>query len=639
MKISNRITLYIILLVAICLRVYNYSSIPFTHDEFSALFRLNATGFSELIQNGVMVDAHPAGIQVFMYYWSQLFGAEEWVMKLPFTVFGLLSVFLIFLIGKKWYNETVGLISAAFMASIQFAVMYSQIARPYISGLFFTLLMVYYWSNLVKEPDKKFIKNAVLFVVSATLCVYNHHFSLLFAAIVGLSGLFFIPKKYLLKYIGLGLAIFILYIPHINIFFHQLSIGGVEGWLAKPKNDFILEFIHYIFNFSNLSLLLVFVIVGLGAIQAKFSKSELKSKMLFACWFLLPFLIGFYYSIYVNAVLQYSVLIFSFSFLFFLLFGHIKLQNEKINLIVVLAILLVNCYSLIDGRKHYEVFYTSVYQQILADYEERDDTQENPLLIIDSNKKITDYYSAKEETKTNWVSFDSFANIQEFQSFLDNESKTHQELYFGCVSFNNPLTVAIIQDYFPNMVWQKNYFGGTTYLFNKQGEILSDVIANLDFESEIDTAWTSIKMENISISTTSSDRISYRLDSTMEYGPTYSKKLSEIISNENNFIDVSLNVYGLQLPDLVLVASLESGGENIHWSGSNFNQFLSSDSTMEWRRFHHSIKLSDVDQDYDDILLKVFIWNKGKANLEIDDFKILKREGNPIIYSFNEKLD
>ena len=159
MRISNRAILLLIIFVAAIVRFYRFTDIPFMHDEFSAVFRTNFLSFQELIEKGVKPDGHPAGIQVFLFYWIKIFGSTEWVVKLPFTVMGIFAILLVYLVAKKWYNETVGLISAAFIASIQYTVMYSQIARPYISGLFFSLLMVHYWSRLI-DPNLKKIGRA-----------------------------------------------------------------------------------------------------------------------------------------------------------------------------------------------------------------------------------------------------------------------------------------------------------------------------------------------------------------------------------------------------------------------------------------------------------------------------------------------
>ena len=105
-KLSNKAAIYLILIVAIALRFYDYFSIPFTHDEFSALFRLSFPDFNTLIEKGVKVDGHPAGVHVFLYYWTLFFGKAEWVVKLPFTICGVVSIYVLYLIAQKWYNET-----------------------------------------------------------------------------------------------------------------------------------------------------------------------------------------------------------------------------------------------------------------------------------------------------------------------------------------------------------------------------------------------------------------------------------------------------------------------------------------------------------------------------------------------------
>ncbi len=226
MKLSNLTVLILILVVATLLRVYDLFDIPYNYDEFSALFRTQFGSFSELIDKGVKVDTLPAGIQVFLYLLTGMFGFTEWLIKMPFIISGILSVWLIFLVARMWYNETVGLVSAAFVASLQYTVIYSQIARPYASGLFLVLLMVYFWTKMMKTPEKRFYLNSFLFILSAALCAYNHHFSLLVAAVVGISGLFLIDRKYLVRYLLSCVLICILYLPHLDILFSQMKMKG-----------------------------------------------------------------------------------------------------------------------------------------------------------------------------------------------------------------------------------------------------------------------------------------------------------------------------------------------------------------------------------------------------------------------------
>jgi cell division protein ZapA (FtsZ GTPase activity inhibitor) len=319
--------------------------------------------------------------------------------------------------------------------------MYSQIARPYISGLFFALAMVYFWTRIIQNPEKHFYKNSAFYILFSSLCAYNHHFSLLFAAITGLTGLFLIQRKYIVKYIINAAIIMLLYVPNIPIVLYQLKIGGIEGWLAKPHNDFIINYISYIFQYSVVSLFLVAGLMVFGFVKK--AKINYKWLIISFLWFFLPFLIGFIYSRYVNAVLQYSVLIFSFPFLFFILFGHIKKQKPLINLSIVVIILTTNIFLLINERKHYTLFYNSPYIKILEDHEKSHQNNKNVVSLIHSYRKLTQYYWDKIPIKTPFFSIDSIGNEKELVALVKEQSEKADFLYLGCTSHNHPNTVSI----------------------------------------------------------------------------------------------------------------------------------------------------------------------------------------------------
>lgn len=640
-KLSNFTVLVLIIVVAAALRFFNYADIPFTHDEFSALSRLHYDNFSTLIREGVMPDGHPAGIQVFLYYWVRLFGEDEWIVKLPFTVFGLLSVWLVYKVASKWFNETAGLLSAAFFASIQYTVMYSQIARPYISGLFFSLLMVYYWSNIVQTPGKRFNRNSLLFIISASLCSYNHHFSLLFAFLVGISGLFIVDRKYLIKYLVSALVIFVLYIPHLKIFFHQLSLGGIGGWLATPRNDFFVNYLSYIFNFSFLSLATILLVILFGIVERKSQAFNFKHYLLFFSWFLIPMLTGFFYSRYVNAVLQFSVLIFSFTYLLFLLFGHMRLQKPLVNLLLVSAIMVANIFSLVHTREHYKLFYQNPNKAILEDFQEVRSTYTRTIFIVNSHPRNTLYYSERLGIDTSGLKwFESFKDEQELKCFLESHAKMHTKLYLGALSSINPLAVPLIREYYPKIEWRRDYLGATTYLFSQRHmQEQEHMIGKLDFESNAPEQWNSLDPGKYTDSIRFSGNCAYHMDSATKYGPTFSDELDEIAPEENDFIEISVKVRGPLKGDLLLVASLDSDGENIYWGNTPFDSFVPcGDSLDQWVSVHHVLKLSDIYLKYPNLQFKAYIWNKGGASFFADDLQIKLRTGNPVIYGLNENF-
>ncbi|MFO7878939.1 MAG: glycosyltransferase family 39 protein [Bacteroidales bacterium] len=605
---------------------------------------MQAESFQELIEKGVKPDGHPAGIQVFLYYWTQLFGSSAWVVKLPFTLFGLASVYLIYLIGKRWFNETAGLLSAAFIASIQYTVMYSQIARPYISGLFFSLLMVYYLTRLIQTPDKHVYRNLLMFVVAASLCTYNHHFSLLFAAIAGISGIFLIPKRIRTHYFLAGLVIVLLYLPHLNIFLHQLKAGGVEGWLAKPGNDFLLQYLYYTFNYSWLSIGVTSIIVLYGLLQLRQHSIKLKLIFLALAWFMIPFLTGFFYSRYVNAVLQFSVLIFSFPFLLLFLFGFIKKQTKTINLVLVAIILIANTTSLVFGREHYDIFYDSIYKKVLTDYDViKPEKKAQTLVIIDSDREITDFYLNELDIDTNITLFNErFKTISSLKSYLEKASNTHEQLYFGCLVSIPANVIPLIQDYYPCKAVENYYFKGQTYVFRQSCNRSDSLITNLTFNSPLPDGWQSIDKKLILPAKGNPDEFLYSMPEDKVWGPSYSVPADEVIHNSNNFLDVSVDARSMaHMSGIKLVAELKNKGSEkaLYWGATDFSDFdVSCDSCKSWQRIHHSVKLSDARLKGDELLLKVYIWNKSRKAIDLNNVTIRLREGNPRVYGLIEKL-
>ena len=623
------------------LRLWSPFDIPYTYDEMSAIFRTYFDSFSELIDKGVKIDGHPAGIQVFMYYWTLLFGYSELVVKLPFVAAGLGSVWLTYRIGQMWHSSTTGTIAAAFMATLQFTVMYSQIARPYISGMFFSLLMVFYWHKVILDDKKTIIGHWVRFVFAGALCAYNHHFSLLFAAMVGISGLFFIKRNRLWWYLLSGVAMFLLYIPHLPIFFYQFAQGGVEGWLAKPDNDFIFEFLGYASHFSWIVGGLVVALVLFGLLSTRKQYFKPKFLALSLLWFFVPFLIGFFYSKYVNAVLQYSMLIFGFPFLLIALFGHFPELKFKPKIIVVASILITTSFSLVFERQHYTMFYQSPYEQVLLEHQKaQEELGGGVCSIVNLPEKVTRFYVERWGLNTNFHEYETFSSDYSFLRFLQNNQS--ENLYFGAHASCEPRLVSMIKNYYPYQMWKKDYYNGFAYLFSKKrtGDKVQSVFSTtMDFEEE-KPRWsngaTGSWVDTISYSGTGA----FSFDAEHKWGPGFNVSLSDIISNNKNYIDIELMAYFPKaVGEFLLVSEIRSNDSIVDWrSASSIDFFLPNDTCL-WNKVYHSIKLSDIDLDHPNLSLKVYVANLKQQDFIIDDFSIAVRYGNPIVYGLWEELE
>ena len=172
-----------VVIVAIVLRFGWLFSLPLTNDETSALMRLQVSGLDALLNEVVWNDGHPMLVQVFLWYWTHWFGTAVWVVKLPFLLCGLGSVMLMVHIGMRLNRPWAGLMAAAMLATLQFPVMYSEIARPYAPGLMLSLWAFYVWLRWVAlcwgdSPRlQDLFKPMVLLALAGYLGASNHYFN------------------------------------------------------------------------------------------------------------------------------------------------------------------------------------------------------------------------------------------------------------------------------------------------------------------------------------------------------------------------------------------------------------------------------------------------------------------------------
>ena len=631
---TNEILISIIIIVGFVLRFYHFNELSFTWDELSAWNRIHFNSFSELIELGIKPDGHPAGVQVFLYYWIMLFGDAEWIIKLPFALMGVSSIYIFYKIGEIWWSKNVGLISAAFMASLQFFVLYSTIARPYISGLFLSLMMVYFWSKYVYRDSTK--KNLLGFIIFAALSAYNHHFSLLFAAIVGLTGVFIIPRNRFKEYIISGLLIFILYIPHLPIFFHQLGVGGIGGtgnWLTKPDPDFFWQFILWVFHFSIwvIASIVFFIILSFIKRNTQIERKQKWTKrIILLSWFALPIIIGYFYSTLVNPVIQYSMLIFSFPYLLLLLFSELGKLKPIITYISVIAILIINISTLVFTRQHFQIISKQPFDNTALCIKSQENTQpEDIYLIYNTIISYQDYYLKKYQIEgiSSFSIYDQDLTLSQFDSLLLSIKQNHVLLSGLPESF-----VALANYHFPNLLQRTNGYTYESYLLsrnNKNTEALHKLAESNNFIQE-KVHWK--VSENRLISDSLGQKY-FQFSDTQEWGFNYSDSLQSLLSNYGDIIDMEADLIINEHPiNTNWVVTFSSPDKEEVWRAQTTNQNLIKTSFGYRLYFSLDTRLLIDEEDFQNTIFKTYFWNQSKENFKIKGIRIYTREANPIKY-------
>lgn len=462
---SNRkldyILIGVIVVVAAVLRLWKLGQVPFMHDEFSALLRTRFDNFHDFIQQGIMPDSHPIGVEAFLWLWVRIFGWSEFWVKLPFALMGIGSVYLIYLIGRQWFNRKVGLFSAAFFAVSQFTVFYSQLARPYSAGLFFVLLMAWFWHKIVFETKTPTVGVYIGFALSAWACSLMQYFSIAQAGLMFLTGLFFLPKERRKAYWMSGIGAVVLFSPTLPIFYQQLFVSGsIGGWLSAPKSTFLIDFIQYTMNYSSLFMFAVGIIILLPIILGLRDKQNNPLRWAGLAWFVIIFAIAFIYSLTREPILQQSTLIFSYPFIVIVAFSLFKSRTLSPwqTALVVTVILFVGCTSLIMTRRHYDLMYHQGFDQIAAKMQEDKDKYGDQIQFATRTEigEAAEFYQVQTNVE-NRIVFNRYSNLGEFHEWL-SEHKTAPMLGFGWTDYVNPIWEVTAIGNYPYRVWQKDWF-------------------------------------------------------------------------------------------------------------------------------------------------------------------------------------
>jgi hypothetical protein len=467
---KHTIILLFIIGLGIILRLYGIWHFPFTHDELSVISRLHFDTFSDLIQQGVKIDGHPAGIQVFLWLWIKLFGISEISLRLPFIVMGISCIPLMYILTKKWFNATAGLFAAGVIAVSQYTICFTTIARPYIAGLFFVLLLLIVWSKMVFNKEYRW-QNIILFGILAAACAYIHQFSMLVAFLIAIVGLFFTKKQTIFKYLLSCLLAICLYAPHLPVLLYQISLGGIggpDGWLAPPKPRFTLYYFQYLFHYSWIT----FLITALALIlSSKLNKEQWKRNKIkigvALLLFITPFAIGYLYSLYVNPVIQFSVLIFSFPFLLLVAVSFIDSTINIRKIVSLFLLLAVMTYSLIVTREHYKVSAMQWYELSVSKSMEwiEKKGKNNVDCMLNMSVSFVKYYEEK-----NGVSIDNklYSNFPCDDFSFMQKIETLESDYLVVAGLTDT-QIEIIKHFYPVLLEYIPCFTSEIYVFARRG--------------------------------------------------------------------------------------------------------------------------------------------------------------------------
>jgi uncharacterized membrane protein len=265
----------------------------------------------EIIKNFLINDFHPPLYYWFLNVWTNIFGSRVVFLRFSSILFSLITIYFIYLIGKKIKNEKTGILAALFLTVNPLFVYYSQELRMYSMATMWLIIGFYYF---IKIKNKKYkTSDLIIFNLMMALAFGTFYGSIF---LIASFAIYWLIKKewklFWLTNIGTGLAIICL-IPLllIQIKNSQVMLATVSNWVlvlgkVNLKNLLLIPLKFGIGKISFLPKVLYYLIGGgwsLVILAWLFLKKKKESNWL-KLFLILPIILAIVFSIK-SPLLQY----------------------------------------------------------------------------------------------------------------------------------------------------------------------------------------------------------------------------------------------------------------------------------------------------------------------------------------------
>ena len=327
--------IFVILLVGFVLRVISLNQSLWLDEATSALVaRMSLT---DIFTKFLPADFHPPLYYIVLKYWVNVFGSSEISLRIPSTIFGILTIYFVFLITKKLFDSKTGYLASLLLATSGLAVYYSQEARMYSMAAFLVSLLVYFYIS------KKWVGFTTILVL---------------VAMTDYVSLFVIPifwfashkdwKKLAVAHVPMAIA-FTLFLP---IFLKQISAGfaqkGTAWWnilgTSSVKNVLLIP-IKFIFGRISFENKIMYFIIAFAAalifgIALFFAK---KASKIIWYWLSIPIILGVLMGFKIPT-LSYFRFLFCLPAFYILVARGIEKSNKYKNFLLI-SVFIINILS------------------------------------------------------------------------------------------------------------------------------------------------------------------------------------------------------------------------------------------------------------------------------------------------------
>jgi mannosyltransferase len=414
-KLKENKWLTLILTLATILRFHHLDFQSLWMDEIYTMNVSNpANSFGTVISEVYQKEGFPYMYFILVKIFLGIFGYTGIVARSFSAILGIVSVYLIYKLGNEIYNKKTGLYAALLLSCSEFAIYYSQEARPYALYLMGTILVFYGFVKFIKNPNKR---NAIIYGIFAGLLLNISFFGfiILFSqAFIILCYFFMISNENKLSFIKnsiiSGFIALIMFAP--NYLKIKTLIGLKSGWINAPTDDsFFLLFKELLGNSA--ITFFIFTILFINYILVIFREKEtisiqenINNKKIFSFGLLFSWLFTYIIIFLLKSYLNSSILVSRYlicllpALLLMIAISINEIKNAKIRFLTFFCLISFMWINTDIVRKYYDIPYKTQYREssnfVIENNKNNDDVYTNQIYWFN-------YYFSLQENKFNFT--------------------------------------------------------------------------------------------------------------------------------------------------------------------------------------------------------------------------------------------
>lgn len=406
-KEKNSVFLFFIIVLGLCLRLYNITYRGIWLDEGISI-KWGGMDILSMIIN-TAIDVHPPLYYIILHYWMLVFGNSEFAVRLLSTAAGVLTIAAAYKLAKYLFDEKTALLSAFLTSISALHIRYAQETRGYTIVALLSVLSIYYFLRLINSEEKK----SYPYLLSSIALIYTHSYGLIivFTEAVIYYLYYFLKTPFTNSHKNINrnlIKVACSYIPWIPVMIFQLFKvqTGFAFWIKKPDAKILLTtFLQHsgsIFNKLTLIILIIFTLLTLLAIISSIrdkkqnpanKDNKAKATFIMLICFLFPIILLFIVSQKASSVYDIkSTIAFSVPFFILISYGLNRIKNNYIKVLTILVITVLSAASL--NTLYYSIRETKEQWREACSYL-KDKCKTNEIIIVDPGyyRRFTfDYY-------------------------------------------------------------------------------------------------------------------------------------------------------------------------------------------------------------------------------------------------------